>query len=62
MLDQVEKNMEFSRMTIGDVEALVGKKATHVEVRNKWITMTFSHPATEKATLRADIHVSVRKW
>lgn len=49
-------------MTIGDVEALVGKKATHVEVRNRWITMTFSHPATEKATLRADIHVSVRKW
>lgn len=46
-----ELNMDFSRMTITDVEALVRRKADSVELQNKWVAIRFG-----------DIVVKVRNW
>lgn len=44
-------NMDFHKMTIADVEALVRAKAVSVEVRNRWICITFAYS-----------EVKIRKW
>lgn len=42
MLDEErELNMDFSHLTIADVEALVRRKAERVEVQNKWVCLFF---------------------
>lgn len=51
MEEERELNMDFSRMTIPDVEALVRRKADHVEMHNKWVCITFG-----------DTVVKIRKW
>lgn len=42
-MDDTNLNMDFSHMTISDVEKLVGKKADRVELQNKWVCITFGN-------------------
>jgi hypothetical protein len=51
MTEDQNLNMDFSKMTIADVEALVRHKADHVELQNKWVCITFG-----------DTVVKVRNW
>lgn len=51
MTEDQNLNMDFSKMTIADVEALVRKKADRVELQNKWVCITFG-----------DTVVKVRNW
>lgn len=53
----------FSRVSIKDVERMVGRTADHVEVRNRWVTCFFyGRTGTEKSPGTADVTVSFKKW
>lgn len=43
MTEDQNLNMDFSRMTVADVEALVRRKADSVEVQNKWVCILFGN-------------------
>jgi len=43
MIEEQNLNMDFSKMTISDVEALVKHKADRVELQNKWVCILFGN-------------------
>lgn len=58
MDEERELNMDFTRLMVIDVEALVRKKATSVELRGNWVRVLFASGDPS----RADMWISFKKW
>lgn len=58
-----DRPVRFDKLTIKDVERLVGRNADSVEVRKKWVTCFFGgRPGTDQAPAIADVSVSFKRW
>jgi len=51
--ERKERAVSFRRLTIADVETLVGRKADGVKIRGSWVVLYFAAP---------DVTVRFRKW
>jgi len=55
------KFLDFNRMDIGAVEALVGRKVDDVQVKGRWISCLFKGQLAE-GICNAPITISFKKW
>lgn len=63
---QIEEVLDFRKLSIGQVEGLVGRKAYDVRQEGNWIKLFFNGPAgvTDDGLnhLGAGLTISFRKW
>ncbi len=61
----VEKGLDFNKMTLAQVEDLVGRKPYSVEIRNRHVIATFDGLSSQQGdtvSLGAPIRVLFKKW
>lgn len=55
------ETVSFAKLTIKEVEQLVGRKAVNVETKNKEVVLTFAGQLG-KSICSADTRVHIKKW
>lgn len=57
-----EEHVDFKHMDIPTLEMLVGRKATDVKIKGKWVECLFAGVGEEKKTAGSPITVSFKQW